>query len=95
MTSVSQKMLAVSASAIGSRRWSDVRPANIVLWYAWPNSCAIVWVESRDPDQLSSTSDRSSTSGMQNAPPALPGRGSASIQCSASARSTSPTRPSP
>ena len=31
-TSVSQKMLAVSASAIGSRRWRDVRSASVVLW---------------------------------------------------------------
>ena len=31
-TSVSQKMLAVSASAIGSRRCSGVRSASVVLW---------------------------------------------------------------
>ena len=31
-TSVSQKMLAVSASAIGSWRCSAVRPASVVLW---------------------------------------------------------------
>ncbi len=41
-------------------------------------------------DQLRNTSERSSTNGMQNAPPRLPSRGPASIHRSSTARSTRP-----
>ena len=87
-TSVSQKILAVSASAMGSRFCRAVRCANWVLWYACPSSCAVTCAESTLPLQFSSTSERSSTNDMQNAPPTLPSRGSASSHCSLIDRST-------
>ncbi len=89
-TSVSQKMLAVSASAIGSIFCSGVRWASWVLWYAWPSSCAVVCAASTLPFQFRKTSERSSTNGMQNAPPCLPARGPASIHRPSTARSTMP-----
>ena len=52
----------------------------------------MVWAESTLPLQLRNTNERSSTNGMQNAPPRLPSRGPASIHCSLMARSTSPPR---
>jgi len=84
--------LAERTGAIGKLRCIGVRCANCVLWYAWPNSCAVVWAESTLPLQLSSTNERSLTNDMQNAPPTLPSRGSASIHCSLSERSTKPAR---
>ena len=41
-TIVSQNVLAVSASAIGVRRWYGVFETRLMLWYAWPSSCATV-----------------------------------------------------
>ena len=43
---VSQKIDAVSASAIGVERWIGVRSARFTLWYACPSSCASVDTES-------------------------------------------------
>ena len=37
-TIVSQNVDAVSASAIGVRRWYAVRSLRLRLWYAWPSS---------------------------------------------------------
>ena len=51
-SSVSQKIDAVSASAIGSRRCSGVRGASATLWNACPSSCASVEIESGLPSKF-------------------------------------------
>ena len=91
VTMVSQKIEAVSASVMGVMPCRIVLPTLHSLWKAWPNSCATVETWSSEPSKLHSTRD-SSTSGraMQNAPPRLPSRGSASIQCCSNARRASP-----
>ena len=86
---VSQKMLAVSASAIGVWRCSGVRSARLVLWYACPSSWASVDTLSNVPPKFMSTRLSSPRTGMQNAPPRLPSRASASTQCSSNARCAS------
>ena len=70
-TSVSQKMLAVSASAIGSRRCSGVRPASGCCGRRGRARGRWSAPSRPSPLQLSSTSERSPMNDMQNAPPRL------------------------
>ena len=89
---VSQKIDAVSASAIGVRRCIGVRSASATLWYAWPSSCASVDTESRLPSKFIITRLTSPSTPAQYAPPRLPSRISASTHCSANARVESAAR---
>jgi hypothetical protein len=90
--SVSQKIDAVSASAMGNRRCMGVRSASVTLWNACPSSCASVETDSWLPSKFIITRLTSASTPMQNAPPRLPSRISASTQSSSKARVASRAR---